>query len=137
MNMFNIQREIFTATANAILAQYPSCRIENAFIYAPESFPCAAIVPSDDGTKADTRDSSKQDKFRDITLTVDVYSNKANGKKTEAESIMQTVIDTLYPLNFNMVSCRPASNSNTASIYRLTATFTATVDHNNTIYSRR
>ncbi len=137
MNMFNIQREIFTATANAVLAQYPSCRIVNAFVYAPTAFPCVAIVLSNDGTRADTRDSSKIDKFRDITVTVDVYSNKADGKKTEAEDIAQIVIDTLYPLNFDMTSCRPSSNINNASQYRITATFTATVDNNNTIYSRR
>lgn len=137
MNLFENFREVFTTVANAVLAEYPTCRITNSFVYAPVDFPCVAIVLSDDGTNYSTRDSSKIDKFRDITVTVDVYSNKANGKKTESESIMQIIIDTLYPLNFNMVSCRPSSNINNASIYRITATFTATVDYNNTIYSRR
>ena len=137
MNLFTQFREIYTTVANAVLASYPSCRITNAFVYAPAQFPCVAIVLSDDGTRYDTRDSSKIDKFRDITVTVDVYSNKVEGKKTEAEDIAQIVIDTLYSLNFNMVSCRPSSNINNASNYRITATFTATVDYNNTIYTRR
>lgn len=136
MNMFEIQREVFTTVANAILTVSPSCRITNAFIYAPAEFPAVAIVLSDDGTKRNARDSSKNDKFRDITLTVDVYSNKVDGKKTEAESLMQTVIETLYPLNFEMVSCKPASNINNASNYRLTATFTATVGADGMIYTR-
>lgn len=137
MNMFEISREIYTQVANAVLADFPACRISNAFIYAPSQFPCIAMVLSDDGTIYETRDSSKIDKFRDVTYTVDVYSNKAEGKKTEAESIMQIVIDTLYPLNFNMVSCKPFSNINNASNYRITATFTARVDRNGNIYSRR
>lgn len=136
MNMFDLQRQIFTTTANAILTQYSTCRIVNAFIYAPEVFPCVSIVLSDDGTNSRMRDSSKADNFRDITLTVDVYSNKQDGKKTEAEAIMQIIIDTLFPLNFNMVSCKPFSNINNASNYRITATFTATVDSNGTIYTR-
>lgn len=137
MNMFNIQKEIFTKVANAVLASYPTCRITNAFVYAPAEFPCVAIVLSDDGTTYDMRDSSGNDNFRDITVIVDVYSNKTDGKKTEAESIMQIVIDTLFPLNFNMVSCKPFSNINNAQNYRITATFTATVDGNGNIYTRR
>lgn len=137
MNMFNIQKEIFTKVANEVLASYPACRITNAFVYAPAEFPCVAIVLSDDNTTQNTRDSSKADNYRDITVTVDVYSNKVDGKKTEAEAIAQIVIDTLTPLNFDMRSCRPSSNLNNATTYRITATFTATVDSNGIIYTRR
>ena len=137
MNMFSIQREIFTTTATAVLTAYPTCRIVNAFIYAPPAFPCVAIVLSDDGMTYKMRDSSKADNYRDITLTIDAFSNKAEGKKTEAEGIMQTIIDTLAPLNFTMVSCKPASNTNDASNYRITATFTATVDKDGKLYTRR
>lgn len=137
MNMFEIERPIFTVTANAVLAVYPTCRIVNAFIYAPDNFPCVALVFSDDGMTYKMRTSSREDNFRDITLTVDAFSNKADGKKTEAEAIMQIIIDTLTPLNFTMVSCKPASNINNASNYRITATFTATVNAEGTIYSRK
>ena len=137
MNMFDFEREIFTTAANAVLATYSTCRILNAFIYAPDKFPCVSIVMSDDGTNTRMRDSSGNDNFRDITITVDVFSNKTDGKKTEAEAIMQIIIDTLFPLNFNMVSCKPASNNNNASYYKLTATFIATVDGNGTIYTRK
>lgn len=137
MNMFEKQREIFTTVATAILNASPSCRVTNAFIYAPAVFPCVAVVLSSDGTNSRMRDSSNTDNFRDITITVDVYSNKTDGKKTEAESLMQIVIDTLYPLNFNMVSCNPFSDMNNASNYRITATFIATIDSNGTLYTRR
>ena len=92
MNMFEIERQIFTVTANAVLAVYPTCRIVNAFIYAPDNFPCVALVFSDDGMTYNMRTSSREDNFRDITLTVDAFSNKADGKKTEAEAIMQLQI---------------------------------------------
>lgn len=137
MNMFEIERQIFTTAANAVLAVYPTCRIVNAFIYAPDKFPCVALVFSDDGMTYNMRTSARDDNYRDITLTVDVFSNKTEGKKTEAETIMQLIIDTLSPLNFVMVSCKPASNNNNASNYRITATFTATVNADGTIYSRK
>lgn len=137
MNMFDIQREIFTKVANAVLTSYSTCRITNSFVYAPAQFPCVALVLSDSGMTYKMRDSSGEDNFRDITLTVDVYSNKTDGKKTEAESIMQIIIDTLFPLNFNMVSCKPMSDLNEAQNYRITATFTATVDGSGNLYTRR
>ena len=137
MNMFDIQKEIYTTVANAVLATYSTCRITNSFVYAPAKFPCVAIVLSDSGMTYKMRDSSGNDNFRDIALTVDVYSNKTNGKKTEAESIMQIIIDTLFPLNFNMVSCKPFSDLNNAQNYRITATFTATVDASGNLYTRR
>lgn len=137
MNMFNIQKEIFTKTANAVLSAYPTSRIVNSFVYVPSAFPCVAIVLSDDGMTYGMRDSSHADNFRDITLTIDVFSNKKDTKKTEAEAIMQIIIDTLAPYNFNMASCKPYSNINNATNYRITATFTATVDKDGNIYTRR
>ena len=137
MNMFEIQREIYTKAADAVLGAYSTCRITNSFIYAPSEFPCVSIVLSDDGMTYKMRDSSRADNYRDITVIVDVFSNKANGKKTQAEAIMQIVIDTLAPYNFTMVSCKPNSNVSNASIYKITATFTATVDKDGKIYTRR
>ena len=137
MNMFEIQREIYTKVADAVLGTYSACRITNSFIYAPLEFPCVAIVLSDDGMTYKMRDSSRADNFRDVTVIVDVFSNKANGKKTQAEAIMQIVIDTLAPYNFTMVSCKPNSNVSSASIYKITATFTATVDKDGNIFTRR
>lgn len=137
MNMFNIQKEIFTDIANRVLATSPECNITNSFVYMPEVFPTVSIVLSGDGTTPNTRDSSHIEKFRDITLTVDVFSNKVEGKKTEAESLMQVIQDRAYALNFNMVSCIPNSNTANASIYKITATFTATVGHDGSLYSRR
>ena len=137
MNMFDLQRQIFTTVANAVLASYPTCRILNSFVYVPDAFPCVSIVLSDDGTNYNMRDSSRTDNFRDITITGDAFSNKTDGKKTEAEAIMQIIIDTLLPLNFTMVSCKPNSNINNATNYKITATFVATADGNGTIYRRK
>ena len=137
MNMFEIQREIFTDIANKVLEAKSDCNITNSFVYMPEVFPTVSIVLSGDGTTPNTRDSSHIEKFRDITLTVDVFSNKVEGKQTEAESLMQVVQDRAYALNFDMVSCIPNSNTANASIYKITATFTATVGHDGSLYSRR
>ena len=137
MNMFAIQKAIFTDLVTAIHTVDATCRVGNKFVYVPPCFPYVSIVLSGDGTTPETRDSSHTEKFRDITLTVDVFSNKSDGNKTEAESLMQAVQDKAYSLNFNMVSCIPNSNTSLATIYKITATFAATVGHDGSIYSRR
>lgn len=137
MNMFEIEKEIFTTVATALISSSPSCRVVNAFVYAPDHFPTVSIVFSDDGTTPGMRDSSRADNYRDVTIVADAFSNKVNGKKGEAESLMQTVIDTLCPYNFDMVSCRPNSNVSNAQTYKITATFTATVDKDGNIFTRR
>lgn len=136
-NIFQIQSEIYTDVANTVLASYPTCTIRNSFVYAPDAFPFASIVMSDDGDTQNTRDSSNIEKYIDVTATVDVYTNTANGKKVQAEGIMAVISSRLYALNFKKVSCKPNSNTNIASTYRLSATFTATVDCYGNIYARR
>lgn len=136
-DIFQIMKEIYTDVTNAVLASYPTCTIRNSFVYAPDAFPFASIVMSGDGSTANTRDSSHIDKFDDISATVDVYCNTANGKKTQAEGIMAIIKDKFYSLNFTMVSCKPNSNISNAQVYRITATFVATVDYNGNIYTRR
>lgn len=136
-DIFQIMKEIYTDVTNAVLASYPTCTIRNSFVYAPDAFPFASIVMSGDGNTQNTRDSSDVDKYNDITATVDIYTNKTDGKKTQAEDIMGIINKKFFSLNFKLVSCKPNSNISNAQIYRLSATFTATVDCYGNIYARR
>jgi len=137
IDVFALQKEVQTAVFTPIHEAYSDCIMLNSFVSAPSKFPCVVIVLSDNGTTSSMRDSSCEDNFHDITLTIDVYSNLVNGKKTQSEDIMNIVRRVLLPNNFRQVSCRPASNLNDATVYRLTGTFTATVDNNNNFYYRR
>lgn len=137
IDVFEIEQEIQTLIFNAVLTDYKNCVITNATIAAPSNFPCLGVVLSDNGTTQSMRDSSGEDNYHDITIRVDVWSNKTNGKQAEAEGIMNTVRGVVLPLNFRQVSCRPTSDINNATVYRLTAEFTATVDADNNIYYRK
>lgn len=137
IDVFEIEQEIQTLIFNAVLTDYENCVITNATIAAPSKFPCLGVVLSDNGTTQSMRDSSGEDNYHDITIRVDVWSNKTNGKQAEAEGIMNDVRGILLPLNFRQVSCRPTSDINNATVYRLTAEFTATVDADNNIYYRK
>ena len=137
IDVFAIEQEIQTLVFNGVLADYENCVITNATIAAPSKFPCLGVVLSDNGTTQSMRDSSGEDNYHDITIRVDVWSNLTNGKQAEAEGIMNIVRGVVLPLNFRQVSCRPTSDINNATVYRLTAEFTATVDADNNIYYRK
>ena len=137
IDVFEIEQEIQTLIFNAVLTDYTNCVITNATIAAPSKFPCLGVVLSDNGTTQSMRDSSGEDNYHDITIRVNVWSNRTNGKQAEAEGIMNTVRGVVLPLNFRQVSCRPTSDINNATVYRLTAEFTATVDADNNIYYRK
>ena len=137
IDIFAIEQEIQTMTFTAVRAVYTDCTITNATIAAPSKFPCLGVVLSDNGTTQSMRDSSGEDNYHDITLRVDVWSNQVNGKQAEAEGIMNIVRGALLSHNFRQVSCRPTSDINNATVYRLTAEFTATVDADNNIYFRK
>lgn len=137
IDIFAIKQEIQTLPFAAVQAVYKNCMVTNATIAAPSKFPCLGVVLSDNGTTQSMRDSSGEDNYHDITLRVDVWSNKTNGKQAEAEGIMNIVRGALLSHNFRQVSCRPTSDINNATVYRLTAEFTATVDADKNIYFRR
>lgn len=137
IDVFAFEQELQTIVFTAVLTEYSDCVITNATIAAPSKFPCLGVVLSDNGTTQSMRDSSGEDKFHDITLRVDVWSNKVNGKQGEAEGIMNEVRSVLLSHNFRQVNCRPTSDINNATVYRLTAEFTATVDSDNNIYYRK
>lgn len=137
VNVFAIEQEIQTLIFTAVRNDYSNCVITNATIAAPSKFPCLGVVLSDNGTTQSMRDSSGEDNYHDITIRVDVWSNLTNGKQAEAEGIMNIVRGVVLPLNFRQVSCRPTSDINNATVYRLTAEFTATVDADNNIYYRK
>ena len=137
IDVFALQRELQTIIFTPIHNEYSDCIMLNAYTSAPSKFPCVVIVLSDNGTTSSMRDSSGDDNFHDITITIEVYSNLVNGKKTQAEAIMNKAPGVLLPKNFRQVYCRPTSNLNDATVYSLKAAFTATVDNNNTIYYRR
>ena len=71
-----------------------------------------------------------------VTIEVNVYSNKTNGKKTECKNIMKIVDDVMTELGFTRTMCRPTPNLEDATVYRITARYRAVVDSDFKIYRR-
>lgn len=133
MNM--IENDIFTKVRQAIITAYGSDKVYVTGEYTPTPpfFPCVYITESDNYNAG--FDGCNHEVVTGVMYTVEVYSNKQNGKKSEAKGIMQTVDSVLTPLGFTRTMMQQIPNLSDATIYRLTARYSAAVI-NNTIYRR-
>ena len=66
---------------------------------------------------------------------VNVYSDKAGGKKSVCRKIMRFVDDLMCAKNFRRISLSPVPNLENATIYRLVARYKAETD-GTTLYRR-
>lgn len=64
-----------------------------------------------------------------LLVSVNVYSNKAGTKKSEAKAIMGVIADTMYRMNFRRTMMSPITNMNDTTIFRYTAQFEGVADH--------
>ena len=63
----------------------------------------------------------------DVMYEINVYSNRTQGKKEQAKSIMDVVDATMADLGFTRTYRNPVPNFNDATIFRLVARYEATV----------
>lgn len=135
--MIDVENEIFNAVATTLRMEFPGIFVSGERIAAPPTFPAVTLVEADNSTYQRTLDSSGVENHAQIMYQVDVYSNKASGKKAECKSILTVVDEILFSMGFVRVGSSPieASNAN-ASIYRMVARYRATISKNKIIYRR-
>ena len=63
-----------------------------------------------------------------VMFEINVYSNKAEGKKTECKAIMKIIDDVLFSMNFKRQALTPVPNLEDATTYRLVARYRAMTD---------
>lgn len=124
--MIDIENIVFNTVANSILEKFPSASIYSESVEAPSSFPCVCIVEEDNYTYRDSQDTSLIENHSNLMYSVNVYSNKKNGKKTEAKKILDLVDETMQGMKFTRILKSPMPNVD-RSIYRISARYTTVV----------
>lgn len=75
-------------------------------------------------------DNSGAERFATVMFQIDVYSNKASGKKSQCKEIMNVIDTILFGLNFTRLSLTPIPMDGDG-YYRLTARYRAETDGQN------
>ena len=131
--MIDIENMLFTAVKNDL----PNT-VKTGTMYSSvqSEFPYVSLIVMDNSVYERFIDSAKVENAVEIMVEVNVYSNKASGKKEECKKLMKTIDDTLSALNLVRSFCQPTPNLEDATIYRITARYRAIVDKNLMIYRR-
>lgn len=131
--MIDIENFLFTSMKNS-LPKAVKCGA--TYSKQQSSFPFVTLAVIDNSVYDRFIDSARVENAADITVEINVYSNKTAGKKEECKKIIQAIDNTLSDLNLTRTMCQPAPNLEDATIYRITARYRAVVDKNLNIYRR-
>ena len=126
--MINVENEVYSRLTDALSDRFAGIDTASEYVRVPASFPHVSIVMTDSYTALDRADNSPIEKYTVCTFTIDVYSKKQTGRKTECTEILDVIDAILYSLNFRRESRVPVPNLEDSTIYRLTARYTVETD---------
>jgi len=131
--MIDIESDVFNAVSTKLRSTYPGIWVTGEESDFPARFP-AATISEKDNSVAERMRTLNIENSANLMYEVNVYSNKAVGKKQEAKQIMQIIDQEFAKLNFTRTMCNHISNLQDATIYRIVARYKAAVDRDLWIY---
>lgn len=135
--MIDIESELFDILFTKITEEYPKTYVTGEYIKSPPSFPCVSIIEVDNNIFDKTRSTDTNENHAQVLYEINVYSNKANGKKQECKKLITLVDEKLEKLGFSRTMLSPIPNEDKNKvIYRIVARYRAIVSKNKTIYRR-
>lgn len=134
--MNDYENEIFTAVATDIRHEHPGTVVKGEYVRSPAEFPMAAISEFENIMVDELMDSSHEENYSGLGYRVQVFSNKAGGKKAEAKAIFKTADKILRGMGFRRRTYATTPEIYDSTIFSITATYEAIVDVNGVIYKR-
>lgn len=139
MIAFDYESELFTDIYDAVIAEYPTAFIGTDIDREPPRFPVVNVMFSDSNITRRFVNSSRKEKYRDVRVTVEVYSNLQDGRQAEASAIMAIVDNLMRVVGLVGYQMNPVNltSSDNETIFRLLSQYEGTVDDKGVFYTRR
>lgn len=125
--MIDIEAKIYSPIRTALMNAYDGIYVTSEPTATSAKFPAVSIVQEDNYMSVRKMDNSGAERFATVMFQVDVYSNKASGRKSQCKEIMGFIDTMLYQLNFTRLSLTPIPMANDG-YYRLSARYRAETD---------
>lgn len=126
--MIDVEAKVYTPVAAALRAAFEKIEISGDYTKIPATFPFVSMVEADNIISANRLDTGDSEKFATLMYEINVYSDKAEGKKSECKAIMQVIDEIMYRMNFTRIALAPVPNLSKPTIYRMTARYRAETD---------
>lgn len=134
--MNDFENEIFTAIATEVRSEHPGAVVKGEYVRSPAEFPAVAISEFENVMVDELMDSSREENYSGLGYRLQVFSNKAGGKKAEAKAIFATADKKIRSLGFHRRTYSTTPEIYDSTIFSITATYEAIIDVNGTIYKR-
>lgn len=134
--MINVENEIFDRVSTSVREKFPNVNMTGEYVKSPSSFPHISLEEKDNSVLTSTQTSTEYENHDVLIYEANVYSNKMKGKKTECKEIITVLDDEMQNLGFTRTMLQPIPNMDDATIYRLTARYTAIISKDKMIYRR-
>lgn len=124
--MIDIENKVFNDVATVLRQKFDGIYVVGEYLELPNSFPCVTLVEEDNYTYTDSQDQSLKENHATVVYTVNVYSNKTNGKKSEAKKIADEIDGLMEGMKFTRTFRSQIPNTD-RTIYRIIMRYTAVV----------
>lgn len=124
--MIDCENEVYTRIARVLRDKFPGINIAGEYVNAPSSFPHVSITQSDNSVVSEQMTGSAE--MAQVMFEINIYSNKADGRKTECKSLAKVIDDVMFKMNFKRMALTPIPNMEDATIYRIVARYRAMTD---------
>ena len=125
--MNDCENEVYTRIATVLRTEFPGIDLASEYVRSPSAFPHVSIVMADNSIISERHDTGTEETDL-VMFEINIYSNKANTKKSECKAIAKVIDTLLYSMNFRRLSLNPVPNLENATIYRLVARYRVATD---------
>ena len=131
--MIECETDVFNAVATALRTAYEDIYVVGEYVSAPKKFPAVYIIENDNRVLERYRTETIENAVS-VMYEVNIFSNKASGKKAEAKAIAATVDAAFVSHGFTRTMRNQVPNLNDATIYRIVCRYEAIVDKDLQVY---
>lgn len=134
--MIDVESQVFSKIATRLRETFKGIYVTGEYVKTPSSFPAVSLIEMDNVPLRRTQTSDSVENHVELMYELNVYSNKATGKKTECKKIASVVDNEMATMGFTRTMLNPIPNMDDATIYRILGRYKAVVSTENVIYRR-
>lgn len=131
--MIDLENDLFDYVAKALRAAHSGIFVSGEFVEVPARFPAVTIVEADNRVLTRMRTNNIENAITSM-VEVNIYSNKASGKKSEAKAIANTADAAFTGIGYTRTFREQVPNLKDSTIYRIVCRYEAVIDKNFVIY---
>ena len=135
--MIDYANTVFTTVSTAVRENHVGTTVVGEYTRKPSKFPTVTLDETSNVMVDWLEDSSNEEKFAGVAYRLQVFSNKQNGKKTEAREIFATADAEMRRMGFRRVTYTTTPEIYKSTVYEITATYEAIVSWEGYVYARR